>query len=190
MIKALIFDCYGVLLGRGFNRTYETAGGDPLKDRLFIEGVLGAVNLGLMSEDDFQRTMAERLHITLEEWQAAERHAEQPDTELLEYIKQFRKNYKTAILSNASSGAMAYKLGADVLEACFDTVVVSADVGLVKPDPRIYEYAAGRLDVETPECVFIDDHQIFLDAARELGMKTVLYQSFGQFKADLVRHLR
>jgi HAD superfamily hydrolase (TIGR01509 family) len=55
----------------------------------------------------------------------------------------------------------------------FDDVVVSADVGMAKPDTQIYALAAHRLGLPASECVFIDDLTANVDAARDAGMHAV-----------------
>lgn len=189
MIRAIIFDCFGVLIGKGFENTYQLAGGDPLKDSDFIKNMLGQANLGLISDKQFQQSMADKIDITLDEWNSAVKRAELPDTELLTYIKELRKSYKTAILSNANTGVLAKHLGDEWLQSCFDEVIASADTGLVKPDPRIYKLAANRLGVNTNECVFVDDRHFFLEVGKDLGMKVILFKNFLQLKQDLERLL-
>ena len=63
--------------------------------------------------------------------------------------------------------------GIDDLAELFDVVVESAEVGLRKPDPRIYELACTRLSVQPSETVFLDDLGVNLKPARELGMTTI-----------------
>jgi putative hydrolase of the HAD superfamily len=55
----------------------------------------------------------------------------------------------------------------------FDGVVISAEVGVRKPDPRIYELGAKAIGLEPAACVFVDDLPGNLKPARELGMATV-----------------
>ena len=185
MVKAIIFDCFGVIVGQGFDHTYRSAGGDPAQDRHFIEDMLGQANLGRISEDHFHNSMADKLGMSLEEWRDAARDAEKADTELLDYIKNLRGTYKTAILSNANLGVLEDEIGGRRLKDCFDAVVVSADVGMVKPDPRIYIHVADKLGVEPSECIFIDDRQQFVDQASQLGMQAILYDNFEQLKSYL-----
>lgn len=189
MIKAILFDCFGVLVGSGFEHTYRVAGGDPVEDRKFIEDLLRQENLGLISSAEFERSLIRKLSITGETWQHAVDQAEQPDLELLRYIGQLRKHYKTAVLSNANQGVVSSRIGREWLERCFDKVVVSAEVGLIKPDPAIYHYTAEQLGVSPGECIFIDDRSANLHAARELGMSTILYKGFSGAKHELERLL-
>lgn len=184
-----MFDCFGVLVGTGFEHTYRMAGGDPVKDRAFIEDMLRHENLGLITPADFQEALIRKLSITDDDWEQAVGQAEQPDLELLSYIEQLRKTYRTAVMSNASLGVVKSRIGADWLEKCFDEVVVSAEIGLIKPDPEIYSYTAQRLGVSPGDCVFIDDREIHLGPARALGMHTILYEGFAQAKDKLKRLL-
>ena len=55
----------------------------------------------------------------------------------------------------------------------FDGVVISGEVGLRKPEPRIYELGAEAIGLPPAECVFVDDLAGNLKPARELGMATV-----------------
>jgi putative hydrolase of the HAD superfamily len=59
------------------------------------------------------------------------------------------------------------------LASRIDEPVFSCSVGVAKPDPRIYRIAAGRLGVETHECLFVDDQPGFVAGAREAGMHAV-----------------
>jgi putative hydrolase of the HAD superfamily len=177
--KAIIFDCFGVLIGRGFERTYRMAGGNPVRDRTFIENTLGQANLGLISDAEFRTIMARQVGIG----------TERLNTELFTYIKQLRALYKTAILSNANKGVLDRIIGEKRLQKYFDEVVVSAEIGIAKPDNRIYKLVADRLGVKTRECLYVDDREIFLDPARQLGMSVLLYEDFDQIKRSMSKLL-
>jgi putative hydrolase of the HAD superfamily len=70
----------------------------------------------------------------------------------------------------------------DVIDELFEVVVVSASVGLRKPDPAIYTLTLERLDgsISPEECVFVDDLEINCEAARRLGMTAVHFVDAGQ----------
>ncbi|WP_283138447.1 HAD family hydrolase [Rhizohabitans arisaemae] len=55
-------------------------------------------------------------------------------------------------------------------EECFDAVVISGEVGMRKPEERIFRYAVETLGLEPPECVFIDDILPNVEAARAVGI--------------------
>lgn len=189
MIKAIIFDCFGVLVGRGFEETYQLAGGNPVKDSNFIKDTLGQANLGLMSQDEFHAQMSHKLGVSMDHYQQAVAQAEQPNQELLEYIDSLHKNYKTAILSNANAGVLERKISPTVLANTFDALIVSAEVGITKPDSRIYELAAERLALAPANCLFVDDKEHYCEAARAAGMQAILYKSLPQLKTELQKIL-
>ena len=64
-------------------------------------------------------------------------------------------------------------------------VVNSSRVGIAKPDPGIYRIAAERAAVPADRCLFVDDTQANIDAARAAGMTAVLYRN----PSDLLRAL-
>src|ERR687883_1529425 len=81
--------------------------------------------------------------------------------------------YRLAIVSNASceAGGVVANLGLDRL---VDSVVLSCDVGWLKPEPAILEAALERLDVQTERALLVDDVAAKLDAAASLGLRTAL----------------
>ncbi|MEO7745907.1 MAG: HAD family phosphatase [Actinomycetota bacterium] len=88
---------------------------------------------------------------------------------------------RTAVLSN--SWANEYpREGWDEL---FDAVVISGEVGMRKPEPRIYQLLLDRLALPAGACVFVDDLAVNVAAAVEVGMVGVLHRSVEQTAAEL-----
>ncbi len=113
------------------------------------------------------RAEAER---ALDAWDAL-RHADRPvEPEMEALLRRLRPVVKLGLLSNAGSGAHA-RLDALGVSALFDDVVTSGDVGLAKPDPRIFLLAARRLGVEPARCLFVDDTERHVEGARGVGMR-------------------
>jgi epoxide hydrolase-like predicted phosphatase len=105
------------------------------------------------------------------------------------YLAGLRKNYKTAILSNA--GTEARKIFTEVYEfhKIVDDMIISAEERVAKPDRRIYEIAVERLEIEPQEAVFVDDFPENIEAAKDFGMHAVLFESNEQVMADVNRLL-
>src|SRR5262249_11237864 len=61
------------------------------------------------------------------------------------------------------------------LEATFDAVIISGEVGLRKPAREIYELAASRLGVAPADCIFVDDLELNVNGAIATGMRGVLH---------------
>jgi len=106
------------------------------------------------------------------EWIHALGHARRDDVEL---VRRLRPRYKLSVLSNADM-SLRGRLERDGIHALFDDVVVSAEVGMAKPDPAIFRLAVDRLGLAPDECVFVDDWDANVEAARAVGMRGVIHR--------------
>lgn len=97
-------------------------------------------------------------------------------TENVDLIRDLRPPYRIAILSNADISLEERIRDGMGIHDLFDTIVCSAVVGLAKPDHAIYRLTAERLGLPVEECVFIDDAEGNVIAAREVGMAAVHYR--------------
>ena len=79
---------------------------------------------------------------------------------------------RTGLLSN-SWGVSDYPR--HLFGDLFDAVVISAEVGMRKPEERIFLHAAGLLGLAPAECVFIDDVEANITAAQAVGMTAILH---------------
>jgi putative hydrolase of the HAD superfamily len=79
---------------------------------------------------------------------------------------------RTALLSN-SWGMADYPR--HLFPWMFDVVVISGEVGMRKPEERIFRHAAGLLGLGPAECVFVDDIQVNVAAAEGIGMTAILH---------------
>jgi len=80
---------------------------------------------------------------------------------------------RTGLLSN-SWGGRDYPL--EELRSIFDSIVISGQVGLRKPDPAIYVFAAEQAGVPTDACVFVDDFSVNVEGAEAVGMTGILHR--------------
>ncbi len=111
-----------------------------------------------------------------------------PKKKTIEIIKSLKRRYKTGLLTNFSKEWMNIfkeKQENKGIINLFDEVVNSADVGIKKPDKRIYEIMLRRLDLKSGEALFVDDREKNMATAREAGMIPVLYKSAVQLERDL-----
>jgi HAD superfamily hydrolase (TIGR01509 family) len=185
MIKAIVFDCFGVLVGSSFRDVYRASGGDPEKDADFIKEILGRASAGLISSAEICRLTAKQLGISVETFSANLRRMEQPNEALLVYIRSVLKpHYKVGMLSNAERGGPQRHLKPDQL-AVLDVAVVSGEVGFAKPDPEVFQITADRLGVAFDEMIFVDDLTRYVEPARALGIRSIQYTDFESLKREL-----
>jgi putative hydrolase of the HAD superfamily len=96
------------------------------------------------------------------------------DIVLLDFLRSLHPERKVGLISNAWSGLRAVITSLD-FEDVFDEMIISAEVGLMKPDPRIYRLALEKTGVQPAESVFLDDVLINVEAARSLGMSAIQF---------------
>lgn len=111
------------------------------------------------------------------------------DFKLLESIRSLRPEYKTGLLSNAWADLREIITQRYPIADAFDEIIISAEVGLVKPDTRIYRLALERLAVEPAEAVFIDDFIQNIETAQAAGIHAIHFRSPEQAQEDLERLL-
>ena len=83
---------------------------------------------------------------------------------------------RTALLSNSGPEVMARVRADHPLEARFDAVVVSCEVGLAKPDPRIFRLCLERLGLPATTALFVDDRADNVEAAARVGLQTLQFE--------------
>lgn len=185
MIRAVIFDCFGVLTTDGwlpFKRKYFS--GNPELEQAATD-LNKRTDAGLASYDDFVRDIADLAHVPLAEASKAIEH-NVTDDELLAYIaSDIKPKYKVGLLSNAGANWMDRLFSKEQI-ALFDAIALSYETGVIKPDARAYQIITERLGVAPDECIFVDDQERYCAAARDAGMKAIWYQSLEQFKADIL----
>jgi putative hydrolase of the HAD superfamily len=93
---------------------------------------------------------------------------------LLAQIQRLREaGYRTGLLSNFADDARQLWREVYSFIDFFDGVVISCEVGMMKPDPRVYPLAAESLGVRPEEAVFIDDFIENVEGARRAGMQAI-----------------
>ena len=184
--KALILDFGGVLttdIWSSFADFCEQRGldRDAAKD-LFRQNpdalaALRGLETGEVSQSDFEQRFAKLLGTDAEgliEGLFAGLEPVEPMIEMLERAPEL--GVPTALISN--SWVMDHY--ADEIRELFDVVVISAEVGLHKPQPEIFLLAAERLGVEPQDCVFVDDLRENCEGAEAVGMTAILHRDIGE----------
>lgn len=118
-----------------------------------------------------------------EDWEESIIGTIQPTVELLYKLKESGRPLYG--LSNWSEEKFQLTRPKYAFFDCFDEIVVSGEVKLLKPDPRIFEVFLERINHNADECVFIDDSEANIAAADQLGFKAIHFQSAGRLERDL-----
>jgi epoxide hydrolase-like predicted phosphatase len=188
-VRAVVFDIGGVLgitPDLGVAKRWEAWLG--LRSGAFRErmsDVWTAGGVGALAEAQVYQALADRLGLdepalaalTADIW---EQYLGTANTELIAYARGLRPRYRTGILSNSFVGAREREQVAYGFADLVDDIVYSHEVGMGKPDPRVYRLACDRLGVRPDETVFLDDVAESVAAAREVGISAVQFRDNAQ----------
>lgn len=97
------------------------------------------------------------------------------DREILEYLRSLRSIYHVGLISNAWSDLRDY-ITEQKFEDAFDHMIISAEVGVVKPEARIYQIALEQAGVSPSEAVFVDDFYENIEGCQALGMHGIHFR--------------
>lgn len=185
MIKAIIFDCFGVLITDALDQILDEY---RERDPALVAEVVGVVNAGskgIISWDVMHEQVAALLDITVDQYHQQIGDGEAKNYELLSYISELKQSHKTGLLSNVGKHGLVNRFTPEELTRHFDAVVISGEIGFAKPEAQAYEITAERLDVRLEECIFVDDREEYCQGARAVGMKAIRYENVQQVKQSI-----
>ncbi|MEO8911564.1 MAG: HAD-IA family hydrolase [Candidatus Saccharimonas sp.] len=179
MIKAIVFDCFGVIIADVLENLKNTSGlTDEDKDKI-TQSVIAA-NKGDVTREANRLKIAAILGLSVEEYAAKLKNNEVKNMPLLNYIRALRPQFKTGLLTNIGSNKSLHsRFPESELAIYFDEVVASGEVGYAKPDAEAYGIIANRLGVKLDECIMVDDREEYCQGAINAGMAAILHRSNG-----------
>jgi putative hydrolase of the HAD superfamily len=196
---ALIFDFGGVLM-----KTTTQAPRHAWDDRLGLaRGTVERVvhgseswrlaQTGALSEGDYWADVADQLGLdqpTVRVLAADYFSADQLDPTLIDLIRQQRGRGQTVALLSNDAPSLRHKLAALGIDTLFDPLVISGDIGVMKPAPDAYTAVLDRLGIPAAHGVFIDDMPANITGAQAVGLHTVNYTPDLDLAAALAPYLR
>lgn len=114
---------------------------------------------------------------------------DQLNTEFYVYIQGLKDKFNLALLTNAWGNSRRVYTERYHLDKITGKMIISAEVGLEKPDRRIYELALGRLGAIADRTLFIDDTDENIKAAKKLGIHSILFRNTEQAIEEMNRYL-
>ena len=182
-IKAVVFDWGGVLIddpAAGLVRYCSRALGVTTEQfGEAHEKYITEFQKGLISELQFWEKICNDLNISTPKgyslWGEAFRDVYSPKEKMFHLATTLKKNsYKTGLLSNTEAPAVEcfYEHNYQM----FDVVVFSCTEKTIKPERTIYDVTLSKLGTKPSETVFIDNRKDYIQGARQVGMKTVLFK--------------
>lgn len=183
-IRAVFFDFGGVIqrteyqaprqhLAERFGMDY-----DDMDKLVFASQSARRASMGEIVEDAHWSEVLQRLKLPASEIQMIKDEffgGDVIDRSLINFILSLRGKFHTGLISNAWSGMRAFLEKEKFIEL-FDTLIISAEAGVMKPEAGIYHLALEQARVKAEEAVFVDDVQANIDACEKIGMKGILFK--------------
>lgn len=184
--KLIIFDCFGVICHESapfwLPRYFSAEESAFLKNTLIRQADWGEIPSAVM-----YRTISEKINGAEspeeieDNWVALAKK----DPETIAIIKDARKKYKTALLSNAVEGLLERLFTEAELDELFDCRAISYIEHTAKPGEAFFRLILERAGVAPEEAVFIDDNPANVAAAEALGIHAILFTDCATLRKEL-----
>ena len=183
-IQAIFFDLGGVILRTEYqgprqhlaerlNMEYE-----DLVRLVFESETSRMASLGKLSVEQHWAAVIKKLRRPASEAQAIRDEffaGDFLDLELLAFIRSLRPRCKTGLISNAWNDLREFLIKEKCADA-FDVLVISAEVGVVKPEARIYQLALEQAEVQPHAALLVDDFAANIAGCEKVGMRGLLFK--------------
>lgn len=182
MIKAIVFDWGGVLIDdvkrKMTKYCAELLGVDEQSLVRFYSKYSDDFQKGNITEKEVWENICKSLKVSpplmVSIWGKAFRQAYSPKKEMFDLAAKLRRNgYKIGLLSNCEPPTI--EVFYDQKYNVFDETVFSCEEHTIKPEKKIYEIAIKRLGMLPEEILFIDNKLEFVEAAKAVGMKGIVF---------------
>ncbi|HVS28095.1 MAG TPA: HAD family phosphatase [Solirubrobacteraceae bacterium] len=164
-------------LGQAMTKLAESAGSNPLYE----------LEKGQLTEVDFLEQVSAAVSaqagraVTLHDFGAAYFSYLQPNEPMISFMRELAaREYRMALLTNNVREWEPRWRAMLPVDEIFSLIVDSAFVGMRKPEREIYDLTLSGLELPADRCIFIDDFEINCEAAREVGMTAVRFESAEQ----------
>jgi len=184
MIRALVFDCFGVVV----DDVFTTVARRYTDNMDAVNRINKLAELGKISDDERGLLLEEQCGAKAPEFRQALLHALEHaklHKNIIDDISKLRNYYRTAMLSNTSEKMFKKFFPGDLARHYFDEIILSYEEKVAKPDREMFERLTRRMRVTPEECLYMDDTEENLVAAEKLGMKTIRYHSEEDFRHRL-----
>ncbi|HSM70970.1 MAG TPA: HAD family phosphatase [Anaerolineales bacterium] len=187
-IKAVFFDLGGVILRTEYQaprqRLAESFGMDydDIDQVVFGGGPNGSAakaTLGEITEEEHWLNVMKILKQPAGEFERIRDEffgGDILDHDILDFLRSIKPKYKVGLISNNWSGLREFIIR-EKFDDVFDHMVISAEVGVAKPDARIFQIALEQFQVQAKEAVFVDDFIENIEACEKLGMNGIHFKT-------------
>jgi len=147
--------------------------------------IVQAADRGALSQDEMFLELAKLTQVPPPQIEREWQSCVHVDGRVVSLIKAFAPRCKLGLITNSPSPFVRGLLDQHGLNALFDSVIVSSEVGCAKPDREIYERSLASLAARAAEALMIDDNPDNIAGALAIGMEGLLFRSYEQLRTSL-----
>ena len=181
-IKNVIFDLGKVLINFDFSNFWVSIGAE--KCERFLDEAQEPILLfeaGKITRQRFYNEVKKiyKFNMNMQDFEKIWCDVFSEKSEMIEMAKKINRKYEIFIFSNTDEIHFPYIWKTfSSLHFFKENLMLSYEIGSVKPDLDSYERALNKFDLKFEECLFIDDRPINIQVAESLGMKGILHKEF------------
>lgn len=193
MLKLIIFDLCGVVFHceelpffRHFAKEYALDVND-VEERFSLH--MKRAELGEISAVEAMQLFLKKFNVNADPKEMLNKLSsfKQINNDALNLVKKLKARYKLAYLTNSSMQLMELSEKRLPIKQYFDFGIISGEIKVRKPDKKGFSLILEHFDAKPEEAIFIDDAQKNLGNAKELGIRTILFEDVKQLIDELKR---
>ena len=184
MEKVILFDFFGVISSEVspifFKRYFNEEEAKRVKEEIMSKG-----DKGELSEEEIYDLIAKRVNETPLKVKEDFKELIHINYELVNYIKELKKEYRIYLLSNAVSIFLRRILKENNLYELFNEVYISGEIKLIKPYKEYFNYVIEKEDLDPSMCIMIDDNKKNIEGAISCNLNGIVFTNNKDLKEKL-----
>lgn len=184
MEKVILFDFFGVISSEVspifFKRYFNEEEAKIVKEEIMSKGDKGELN-----EEEIYDLIAKRVNETPLKVKEDFKELIHINYELVNYIKELKKEYRIYLLSNAVSSFLRRILKENNLYELFNEVYISGEIKLIKPYKEYFNYVIEKENLDSSMCIMIDDNKKNIEGAISCNLNGIVFTNNKDLKEKL-----
>ncbi|MBR2834294.1 MAG: HAD-IA family hydrolase [Coriobacteriales bacterium] len=184
MPNTFIFDFFGVICSEiapfWLRRYFSDEEANAIKSN-----IVGKADTGAITCEEMYQQLGEIAHVSPSQVEAEWYDLAVIDAQVVNLVHVLKSTYRVVLLSNAPAPFLYRLLEANQLTSLFETITVSSEQHIAKPDPAIYMYLLQELGINAQDAIMIDDNPRNVAGAQNVGIQGIHYTDYKKLCEDL-----
>lgn len=199
MIKTIIFDLGGVVVGTFGKELIVNAskklGIPPVELRKVMDKYEPDLQTGKLNHMEFWKKILRKKGTSVSDqtlkylWLDPYKKDAKINRDIIKLIEKLKKKYVIGCICNGQEPHHTYNKKRRLFDY-FDLYLLSSEVGIRKPDPKIFDLYLKKVNCTPNEAIFIDDEKRYLGTPKKLGINTILFKGTNQLKRELSKIIK